>query len=177
MKNYVVEIVEKVVYKVERSAVSPECAENLVRELYDMGAFEGEGELESVSFDVEAYDCITELVNTSHNGINDKDLCPDELVRDLFNGGQYEWNKDKTEMVGFVGNEPVLVRLEADNKLLVRFLGGVWCPDVVEEWVKRIEHDKNNDVDYVIDNYMFGVIENDRERKSSDFHVSFYYRG
>ena len=54
MKKYVVEIVEKVVYKVERSAVSPECAENLVRELYDMGAFEGEGELESVSFDVES---------------------------------------------------------------------------------------------------------------------------
>ena len=53
MKNYVVEIVEKVVYKVERSAVSPECAENLIRELYDMGALEGEGELESVSFDVE----------------------------------------------------------------------------------------------------------------------------
>lgn len=42
-----------------------------------------------------------------------------------------------------------------------------------EEWVKRIEHNKNNDVDYVIDTYMFGVIENDRERKSSDFHVSF----
>ena len=40
MNKYVVEIVEKVVYKVERSAVSPECAENLVRELYDMGAFE-----------------------------------------------------------------------------------------------------------------------------------------
>lgn len=54
MKKYVVEIVEKVVYKVERSAVSPECAENLVREMYDMGAFEGEGELDSVSFDVEA---------------------------------------------------------------------------------------------------------------------------
>ena len=54
MKKYVVEIVEKVVYKVERSAVSPECAENLVRELYDMCAFEGEGELESVSFDVES---------------------------------------------------------------------------------------------------------------------------
>ena len=52
MKKYVVEIVEKVVYKVERSAVSPECAENLIRELYDMGAFEGEGELDSVSFDV-----------------------------------------------------------------------------------------------------------------------------
>ena len=51
------------------------------------------------------------------------------------------------------------------------------CPDVVEEWVKRIEHDKNNDVDYVIDTYMFGVIENDQERKSRDFHVSFCYRG
>ena len=177
MKKYVVEISEKVTYNVEVDAVSSESAENIAREMYDSGIFEGEGELESVSFDIEAYDCITELVNTSHNGINDKDLCPDELVRDLFNDGQYSWNKDNTEMVGFVGNEPVLVRLEADNKLLVRFLGGVWCPDVVEEWVKRIEHDKNNDVDYVIDTYMFGVIENDRERKSSDFHVSFYYHG
>ena len=177
MKKYVVEIAEKVTYNVEVDAVSSESAENIAREMYDSGIFEGEGELESVSFDVEAYDCITEIVNTSHNGINDKDLFPDELVRELFNGGQYDWNKDKTEMVGFVGNEPVLVRMEEDNKLLVRFLGGVWCPDVVEEWVKRIEHDKNNDVDYVIDAYMFGVIENDRERKSSDFHVSFYYRG
>ena len=101
----------------------------------------------------------------------------DELVRDLFDDGQYVWNKDNTEMVGFVGNEPVLVRQETDNKLLVRFLGDAWCPDVVEEWMKRIEHDKNNDVDYIIDTYMFGVIENDSERKSSDFHVSFYYRG
>ena len=176
MKKYVVEIAEKVTYNVEVDAVSSESAENIAREMYDSGIFEGEGELESVSFDVEAYDCITELVNTSHNGINDKDLCHDELVRDLFNDGQYAWNKDNTEMVGFVGNEPVLVRLEADNKLLVRFLGGVWCPDVIEEWVKRIEHEKNNDVDYVIDTYVFGVIENDRERKSSDFHVSFYYR-
>ena len=176
MKKYVVEIVEKVTYNVEVDASSPESAENIAREMYDSGIFEGEGELESVSFDVEAYDCITELVNTSHNGINDKDLCHDELVRDLFNDGQYAWNKDNTEMVGFVGNEPVLVRLEADNKLLVRFLGGVWCPDVIEEWVKRIEHEKNNDVDYVIDTYVFGVIENDRERKISDFHVSFYYR-
>lgn len=101
----------------------------------------------------------------------------DELLEDLFNDGHYSWNKDNTEKVGFVGNEPILVRQENDNKLLVRFLGDAWCPDVVEEWVKRIEHDKNNDVDYVIDTYMFGVIENDRERKSSDFHVSFYYRG
>ena len=177
MKKYVVEIAEKVTYNVEVDAVSSESAENIAREMYDSGIFEGEGELERVSFDVESYDCITELVNTSHNGINDKDLCTDELVRDLFNGGQYAWNKDKTEMVGFVGNEPVLVRLEAENKLLVRFLGGIWCPDAVDEWVKRIEHDKNNDVDYVIDSYMFVVIENDREHKSSDFHVSFYYRG
>ena len=118
-----------------------------------------------------------EIENAAYCPINEKDLCLDELVRDLFNDGQYSWNKYNTEMVGFVGNEPVLVRLEADNKLLVRFLGDAWCPDVVEEWVKRIEHDKNNDTDYVIDSYMFGVIENDRERKSRDFHVSFYYRG
>lgn len=177
MKKYVVEIVEKVTYKVDVDTSSPEDAENAARAMYDSGMLEGEGELENVSFDVEANDGITEVTNTSHNGINDKDFCPDELVRDLFNDGQYAWNKDNTEMVGFVGNVPVLVRQETDNKLLVRFLGDAWCPDIVEEWVKRIEHDKNNDVDYVIDTYMFGVIENDRERKSSDFHVSFYYRG
>ncbi|MQM90235.1 hypothetical protein [Segatella copri] len=113
----------------------------------------------------------------AHCPINEKDIGIDELLEDLFNDGHYSWNKDNTEKVGFVGNEPILVRQETDNKLLVRFLGDAWCPDVVEEWVKRIEHDKNNDVDYVIDSYMFGVIENDRERKSNDFHVSFYYRG
>lgn len=109
--------------------------------------------------------------------INEKYLCLDELVRDLFNDGQYAWNNDNTEMIGFVGNNPVLVRQETDNKLLVRFLGDVWCPDVIEAWVKMIEHDKNNDLDYyTVDTYMFGVIENDSERKSSDFYVSFYYR-
>mgnify|MGYP003605419892 FL=1 len=118
-----------------------------------------------------------EIKNAAHCSINDKDLCFGEVVRDLFKDGQYAWNKDNTEKVGFVGNEPILVRQETDNKLLVRFLGDAWCPDVVEEWVKRIEHDKNNDVDYVIDTYMFGVIENDQERKSRDFHVSFCYRG
>lgn len=118
-----------------------------------------------------------EIKNAAHCPINEKDLGIDELLGDLFNDGHYSWNKDNTEKVGFVGNEPVLVRQETDNKLLVRFLGDAWCPDVVGEWVKRIEHDKNNDVDYVVDSYMFGVIENDRERKSSDFHVSFYYRG
>ena len=131
------------------------------------------------------YDIHVELEQWADDGIdksancpiNEKDLGIDELLEDLFNDGHYSWNKDNTEKVGFVGNEPVLVRMEADNKLLVRFLGDVWCPDVVEEWVNRIEHDKNNDVDYVIDNFMFGVIENDRESKSSDFHVSFYYRG
>ena len=52
MKRYVVEIVEKVVYKVEFSADSQEYAERRVREMYDSGALEGIGELESVSFDV-----------------------------------------------------------------------------------------------------------------------------
>lgn len=81
------------------------------------------------------------------------------------------------EMVGFVGNEPVLVRQETYNKLLVRFLGGVWCPKVVENWVRTVERNKNKDIENVNDSYMFGVIENDRKHKSSDFHVSFYYRG
>lgn len=39
MKKYVVEIVEKVVYKVECSAVSSECAERFARTMYDSGAF------------------------------------------------------------------------------------------------------------------------------------------
>lgn len=52
MKKYVVEIVEKIVYMVECSAVSSECAERFARTMYDSGALEGEGELESVSFDV-----------------------------------------------------------------------------------------------------------------------------
>lgn len=185
MKKYVVEISEKVTYNVEVDAVSSESAENIAREMYDSGIFEGEGELESVSFDVEAYDCITELVKTSHDGIdnaahcpiNEKDLGIDELLGYLFNDGHYSWNKDNTEKVGFVGNEPVLVRLEADNKLLVRFLGGVWCPKVVENWVRTVERNKNKDIENVNDSFMFGVIENYIERKSSDFHVSFYYRG
>lgn len=52
MKKYVVEIVEKITYKVEFSADSQEYAERRVREMYDSGALEGIGELETVSFDV-----------------------------------------------------------------------------------------------------------------------------
>lgn len=52
MKKYVVEITEKITYKVEFSADSQEYAERRVREMYDSGALEGIGELESVSFDV-----------------------------------------------------------------------------------------------------------------------------
>lgn len=52
MKKYVVEIVEKITYKVEFSADSQEYAERRVREIYDSGALEN-GELESVTFDVE----------------------------------------------------------------------------------------------------------------------------
>ncbi len=53
MKKYVVEIVEKITYKMECSALSPECAERFVRDVYDSGVLEGTGELESVTFDVE----------------------------------------------------------------------------------------------------------------------------
>lgn len=53
MKRYVVEIVEKITYKVEFSADSQEYAERRVREIYDSGALEGTGEKETVSFDVE----------------------------------------------------------------------------------------------------------------------------
>lgn len=52
MKKYVVEIVEKITYKVEFSADSQEYTERRVREIYDSGALEGTGELDSVSFDV-----------------------------------------------------------------------------------------------------------------------------
>lgn len=53
MKKYVVEIIEKVTYKVDVDASSPEDAENAARAMYDSGMLEGEGELESVSFDGE----------------------------------------------------------------------------------------------------------------------------
>lgn len=52
MKKYVVEIVEKITYKVEFSADSQEYAERRVREIYDSGALGGIGE-ESVTFDIE----------------------------------------------------------------------------------------------------------------------------
>ena len=52
MKRYVVEIVEKITYKVSLDAASSEDAENAARRLYDLGCLEN-GELESVSFDVE----------------------------------------------------------------------------------------------------------------------------
>lgn len=52
MKRYVVEITEKITYKVEYSDITQELAEKLAREMYDSGHLEGEGELESVSFNV-----------------------------------------------------------------------------------------------------------------------------
>ena len=53
MKKYVVEIVEKITYKVSLDASSSEDAENAARRLYDSGVLEGTGEKDSVSFDVE----------------------------------------------------------------------------------------------------------------------------
>ena len=52
MKKYVVEIVEKITYKVSLDAASSEDAENAARRLYDLGSLEN-GEGDSVSFDVE----------------------------------------------------------------------------------------------------------------------------
>lgn len=52
MKRYEVEIVEKITYKVPLDSASSEDAENAARRLYDLGCLEN-GELESVSFDVE----------------------------------------------------------------------------------------------------------------------------
>lgn len=51
MKKYVVEIVEKITYKVSLDASSSEDAENAARRLYDLGCLEN-GELDSVSFEV-----------------------------------------------------------------------------------------------------------------------------
>lgn len=53
MKKYVVEITAKVIHMVEVISESPEEAENIARHLYDSGALEGEGELDSVTFDTE----------------------------------------------------------------------------------------------------------------------------
>ena len=55
MKKYAVEIVEKITYKVSLEAASSEDAENSARRLYDLGCLEN-GELDSVSFDVEEKD-------------------------------------------------------------------------------------------------------------------------
>ena len=52
MKQYVVEIVERITYNVSLDATSSDDAENDARRLYDLGCLEN-GELESVSFDVE----------------------------------------------------------------------------------------------------------------------------
>lgn len=52
MKRYVVEIVEKITYKVSLDASSSEDAENTARHLYDLGCLVN-GELESIIFDVE----------------------------------------------------------------------------------------------------------------------------
>lgn len=51
MKKYVVEIVERITYKVPLDSASSEDAENDARRLYDLGCLEN-GELDSVSFDV-----------------------------------------------------------------------------------------------------------------------------
>lgn len=58
MKKYVVEIVEKVVYKVECSDISQEYAEKFARTMYDTGQLEGTGELKSVTFEVEEKEVI-----------------------------------------------------------------------------------------------------------------------
>ena len=52
MKKYVVEIVERITYKVSLDAASSEDADNAARRLYDLGCLEN-GDLDSVSFDVE----------------------------------------------------------------------------------------------------------------------------
>lgn len=53
MKKYVVEIVAKIAYKVEVEAESTSEAENLASHQYDTGQLEGEGKLDSVTFETE----------------------------------------------------------------------------------------------------------------------------
>lgn len=52
MKKYQVEIVEKIVFQVSVEAANAAEAENMARDQYDKGIFEGNGEKESVTFDV-----------------------------------------------------------------------------------------------------------------------------
>jgi hypothetical protein len=56
MKKYIVEIVEKITYTIPIDASSSEDAENAARTMYDSGVLEGDGELDSVIFDVEDKD-------------------------------------------------------------------------------------------------------------------------
>ena len=52
MKTYQVEIVEKIVFQVSVEAVNVTEAEKMARNQYDKGILEGNGEKESVTFDV-----------------------------------------------------------------------------------------------------------------------------
>jgi hypothetical protein len=52
MKKYQVEIVEKIVFQVSVEAANEAEAENMARDQYDKGILEGNGEKESVTFDV-----------------------------------------------------------------------------------------------------------------------------
>ena len=52
MKKYQVEIVEKIVFQVSVEATNEAEAENMVRDQYDKGILEGNGEKESVTFEV-----------------------------------------------------------------------------------------------------------------------------
>ena len=52
MKEFQVEIVEKTVFNVNIIAESKEEAENIARDQYDRGVYEGSGEKECVSFEV-----------------------------------------------------------------------------------------------------------------------------
>ena len=52
MKKYQVEIVEKIVFQVSVEAANETEAENMARDQYDKGILEGNGEKESVTFEV-----------------------------------------------------------------------------------------------------------------------------
>lgn len=52
MKTYQVEIVEKIVFQVSVEAANKAEVENMARDQYDKGILEGNGEKESVTFEV-----------------------------------------------------------------------------------------------------------------------------
>ena len=78
-----------------------------------------------------------EIKNAAHCPINDKDLCLDELVRDLFNDEQYTWNKDNTEMKRVVNSIIQLIDSFPNRSILIAATNQIQMID--EALVRRFE--------------------------------------